>query len=180
MPAVKECFDLMVEKGHSFQDVQMCLNEAIGELHEASKHIRNHKEYAWFYHVDSFGYIMGCDPLGVDKLTYEQLIANTVEMEIADCKLRLLALLGSVGHEFKQTAHHVFVREEMKQLDGFHHFSLCVTKIIARAWRRGHFAPVLAELAIEAIDEWCDSHHIDIDWYCEVKHNYNKTREWEK
>lgn len=103
--------------------------------------------------------------------TFESLIKNTVEDEMADVAIRLLDLAGSLGMDFDKMA-------EMRYHRAFDHFTFtenafALTKGLCREtiniFKRIHFG-------LFFIEQWAKSRDIMIQWHIRQKMRYNANR----
>ena len=175
--------------GFTGQSVPFLINEAIGELHEALQHYYKHKEQAWAYEVDSWGYIRVNNPLDVTRKDYELFLHNTVEMELADTVLRLASLAQWASLNLnadipcKHSAISTIQCRKIERVQTLDELVLILTNTISRiayfdVERGFHYRWEFLTTAICMIDTWCDTQHIDLDWFINVKIEYNKIREW--
>jgi hypothetical protein len=160
------------------------LNNALGELQEGARHIRELGKLAFITSSNSniLKELMDSD-ISHRPNVYNFLLDNTVEMELADTKLRLFTL----GHHYKANwSESAYSRDQAaiaRTLKTYAELSLHCSKLITNI---SHFIPdgrLVVEsysinAVIDSIDAWCGKEGINIDWFVDVKMKYNEGREY--
>ncbi len=138
------------------------LNDASGELDEADRHVRELGDKAWHYYNPNGGY-------------------NTVEYELADCAIRLLAIAYEHGVEWGESPLTRVASYPACKISTFTELSFYVKKLIGKiATLTIHNTWVIRgeriEGAIDALLMWSKNEGINLERYIEEKMKYNKTR----
>jgi len=164
-----EAYENATSHGFAFDDVNRNLVEAYGELVEGLEHIKRSGVNAWFGKGDASLFV-GFD-VG-DRSTYNLCLENTVEMEIADCYIRLMAMCGAEESKFETTALVTGVANQIVKAQSYIDLmQACGERILGSSG----FDPILHGVC-DGIEQWCAKDSIDLEWFVKVKMEYNKDR----
>jgi len=147
-----------INHGFKFDDLNENLINAMGELYEGLEHKMRLGEHCW--NVDY-------------KVMQIEELNNTVEMEIADCYIRTMAVMGALDYDFEITVLVTGVSSQIEKANSYTDFMVAVGE---RLLGSGGFEPILYGVC-NGIELWCNNNAIDLQWFVATKMEYNKTRE---
>jgi len=177
----KEAVETAKEHGFPFggeADIKN-LDDAVGELHEGSRHIRENGDKAWAYNLKEWTWLK--EQKTIHYNTCKKYLLNTVEMEIADCHIRLQSIGGHYQADFGESGYSRLVSLTSSNIESYEGLSLycayCIGKI-AKPNQNGLFKirPDLIHAVLEALELWCSKKGIDLEWFIKVKMEFNKGR----
>lgn len=185
MELAKKAVKTATEHGFCFEgkaNTVKLLNLVVGELHEGLQHIEERKEFAWAHITETCKWIIKSSADSISTTIYEEYLANTVEMEVADCYIRVLAILGY--HNYNTTKEDIDSQTASitaGRLQSFDELVLHCTYIITKVMKAnvgGYYHPRISLLlgVLGSLDNWCKSASIDLDWFVSVKMRINETR----
>ena len=160
-------YQTAIENGFSFNNIEQCKTDILGEFNEALQHIANKGDGAWFQGSKHEKSVMWLDPRHVCIDTYKNYLAETVEMELVDVKLRTCSLANSLGMPLEPCGFSEIIVKKMDRINTIEELSQCCANLLSL----NHYFAV-----IDCVYQWMKMRKINVDWFIEVKQNYNKIR----
>jgi hypothetical protein len=184
----EQCYQTALDNGFKFGDqfIAHNLSDAIGELFEGQRHIRD-IETPWFYQNEKRESIKSFldNPAQAYwfKVVYREHLENTVEMEIADCYMRMSSIGASLGSNYAPTSLSDYASQQISRCKTYDEFILRCAKWITRITSTpidGGYSvePSYVNPVLQGIEAWCDAQNIDLEWFVGIKMRYNLDREY--
>jgi hypothetical protein len=176
----KESFDIAVDHGFlpEIEDIVGALEAINGEMVEC---VECEGDLNSSPHYDG---IVALVPSEINAYTYEKMLAHTPEMELADVALRGATLAHYYKSSFKDSAATSLVDIDVCGMSTIHQLKFYIGQLVAKClkWDSATTSykvnPDNIYLIIHAVEKWCCKQGIDINWFVQVKMNYNKQREY--
>ncbi len=163
----KTAHDTCVSKGFVYDNYSRDLKDAVGELFEGDAWVNRYGCGGWAEFLVSRSNIKSLDMDSV-IMQYIKDLNQTVEMEIADCKLRLASLAHGYDKPLEEDMYSRECGEKGRRCETYTDLMLHIMSCV------NHRNNIMG--MIDSLDRWCEQNGIDLDWFCRVKLEYNKTR----